>query len=282
MLTLDGAAGLKGWQWLFLLQAAPALVLSVIVYLYLPDRPEEAKFLTPEEKSWLVQRLQTERAALRGIGREHGSILRAIVDPKVIGLGIVCFCAVIDNYGLGFFLPLIVKSFGLNSMETGLVAAVPYIVGLIAIIVVGWLSDKSGERKYYIAVTFAIAGGFLALSTLFENPLLKMGSFTLAAIGMYGYISPFWSHMGDFLNGMQASAAAAAIAVVNSIANVAGFVGPFAIGYIKDVTQSYSGGLLAIAFASAVGICVLFALGNAPSRNGVLVQRGQKKTGIAY
>ena len=153
LLGLDGYMGMKGWQWLFILEAMPALVLSVVVFFYLTDRPSDATWLQPDERAWLVRRLEAEHA--QRTTRHNLSVGQALLNPKVLALSVVYFGAVATNYGLSFFLPQIVKAFGLTNVQTGLVSAIPYAVGLVSIV---WWGHRS-DRKRGTAVPRRVPAG---------------------------------------------------------------------------------------------------------------------------
>src|SRR5204863_4589351 len=221
LLGLDGGLGLKGWQWLFVLEAAPALVLSVVVFFYLTDRPADATWLEPDERAWLVARLEDERLQRETVRRY--SVREALLNPKVLALSLVYFGAVATNYGLSFFLPQIVKAFGVSNFQAGLVAALPYVVGLVSIVLWGRRSDRKMERRFHLAFPLFVASAGIAVSTLFDDPTLKMASLAVAGFGIFGALPVFWTFPAAFLSG---PAAAGGIALINSIGNLAGFTGP--------------------------------------------------------
>jgi D-galactonate transporter len=239
---LHGGLGLAGWQWLFIIEALPAIVLSIFVFFYLTDRPADATWLAPDERAWLAERLAAERRQ-RETAHEF-TVGQAMVNPHVIALSLVYFGAVATNYGLGFFLPQIVKGFGLSTFMTTIVSAVPYAVGTVAMVWFGLRSDRLAERRFHTAIPLFVAAAGIAASTVLDDPTLKMISFCVAGFGIFACLPVFWTLPTAFLSG---AAAAAGIAVINSIGNLAGFAGPFAMGWIKDHTGSYTGGLLLLA-----------------------------------
>jgi ACS family tartrate transporter-like MFS transporter len=249
LLELDGFLGMKGWQWLFILEAMPALILSVVVYFYLTDRPADATWLQADERRWLVARLQQERTKRETV--RHYSVTQALFNPKVLALSLVYFGAVATNYGLSFFLPQIVKAFGVSNLQVGLVTALPYVTGLIGIVWWGRHSDRRLERRFHLAFALFIASAGIAISTALDDPTLKMVALSIAGFGIFGCLPVFWTLPTAFLSG---AAAAGGIALINSIGNLAGFAGPFAMGRIKDLTGSYTLGLLSL---SAVGIMAM-------------------------
>ena len=255
ILGLDGASGLAGWQWLFILEAAPAIVLAVVVWFYLTDRPADAKWLEPEERAWLNSRLSAE---IKQKEEVHGlSVLQALFNPRILALALVYFGAVAANYGTGFWLPQIVKGFGLSNLQTGFVSAAPYVVGTIGMVWWGRRSDAKMERKGHAAVAFAIAAIGIAGSTMVDAPLLKVIALSFGAFGVFAVLPVFWTFPTAFLSG---AAAAAGIAAINSLGNLAGFFGPFIMGWLKDVTGNFSAGLLAIAACAAMGMVIVLIL----------------------
>jgi MFS family permease len=255
LLELHGWAGLAGWQWLFILEAAPALVLSVVTFYYLTDRPRDAKWLTYDERAWLDERLTAEEA--QRLRAEHVGVMAALVNPRVLALSLIYFGAVSTNYGVGFWLPQIVKSFGLSNALTGVVTAIPYIVGTLGMIWFGRHSDRKLERRGHLAVALAIAAGGIAISTVLENPVLKMTALSISAFGVFACTPVFWTLPTAFLSG---GGAAAGIAVINSIGNLSGFAGPYAMGWVKDHYNSYSGGLLLIAACGTMAMLITLSL----------------------
>ena len=255
LLGLDGFIGFRGWQWLFILEAVPALVLSVIVFFYLTDRPAEAAWLAPQERAWLVNRLDQERKQRELV--RHYSVTQALLNPTVLALSLVYFGAVATNYGLSFFLPQIVKSFGLSNFQTGLVAALPYVVGTLSIVLWGRRSDRKLERRFHLAFPLVVASAGIAISTAFDDPTMKMVALSVAGFGIFGCLPVFWTFPAAFLSG---AAAAGGIALINSIGNLAGFAGPFAMGRIKDITGSYTAGLLSLSAAGLIAMLIVLCL----------------------
>ncbi len=257
LLYLHGGLGLAGWQWLFIIEAVPAILLSIVVFFYLTDWPAHATWLSPEEREWLVERLALERRQRDSV-REY-TVTQALVTPRVIALSLVYFGAVATNYGLSFFLPQIVKTFGLNTFLTTLVSAAPYLVGVLAMVWWGRRSDRMVERRFHTALPLFLAAAGIAIATALNDPTLKMISFCLAGFGIFACLPVFWTLPTAFLSG---AAAAAGIAVINSIGNLAGFAGPFAMGWIRDQTGSYTGGLLLLAGLGILAMGIVLALGH--------------------
>ncbi len=255
LLGLDGWMGMHGWQWLFIIEALPALVLSVVVYFYLTDRPSDAMWLQADERAWLATRLQQERAQKEKV--RHYSVTEALLNAKVLALSLVYFGAVATNYGLSFFLPQIVKAFGVSNIQAGLITALPYIVGLISIVWWGRRSDRKMERRFHLAFPLFVASAGLAAAALIDDPVMKMAALSVAGFGIFGGLPVFWTFPSAFLSG---AAAAGGIALINSIGNLAGFAGPYAMGLMRDWTGNYTAGLLSLAGAGLTAMIIVLAL----------------------
>ncbi len=221
ILGVHGAGGLQGWQWLFIIEAVPAIILAAVVFFTLPDRPAEATFLAADERDWLVNRLAQEQQQREAA--QHFTVAQALVNPKVLALALVYFGAVALNYGLSFFLPQIVKAFGLSNAQTGFVTAIPYVVGTISMVWWGRRSDSRRERKGHCGFALAVAAVAIAASTAIADPTLKMVLLSVSGFGIFACLPVFWTLPTAFLSG---AAAAGGIAIINSIGNLAGFFGP--------------------------------------------------------
>ena len=255
LLGMDGVAGIAGWQWLFIIEAIPALLMSVAVLFYLTDRPAEATWLEPDERAWLAARLQLERTKRETV--RHYSVAQALLNPKVLALSLVYFGAVSTNYGLSFFLPQIVKAFGVSNLQAGFITALPYVVGVVSIVWWGRHSDRTLERRYHLAFPLFVASACIAISTMLDDPTMKMVALSIAGFGIFGCLPVFWTFPTAFLSG---AAAAGGIALINSIGNLAGFAGPYAMGRIKDLTGSYTGGLLSLAAAGLMAMIIVLVV----------------------
>ncbi|MGF6772389.1 ACS family tartrate transporter-like MFS transporter [Paraburkholderia sp. GAS199] len=255
LLSLDGRGGLAGWQWLYLIEAAPALLLAFAVLAYLTDRPSDATWLAADERNWLVARQAHEREHREAV--HSFSVKEALFNPRVLAVALIYFGANATNYGLSFFLPQIVKSFGLSNLQTGFVTSLPYIVGVISMVLWGRHSDRKLERKRHIAIALFVAAGGIAAAAGLDNPVLKMVALSIAGFGIFGCLPVIWTLPASFLSG---AAAAGGIAAVNSLGNLAGFFGPYAMGWIKDSTGGFGAGLLCLAGAGLVGVAAVLLL----------------------
>ena len=257
LLGLDGALGFKGWQWLFIAEAAPSLVLAVVTYFYLTDRPADAHWLEEEERDWLAERLEAEDKVRHNVS--PASALRSLYDPRVLAASLIYFGIVAALYGVGFWLPSIVKGFGVSIAETGWITAIPYAVGFVGMILWGMSSDSSMERIGHLSIALALAAIGIGASAALNDPLLKMVALTIGAFGVFASLPIFWTLPTAILSG---ATAAAGIAAINSISNLSGYFGPFAIGWIKDATGSFAWGLAAVAACAAAALAIALALGH--------------------
>lgn len=248
LLNLRGVGGLLGWQWLFLLEGIPAVLLGGVVLIYLPDSPEKAPWLSPDEKSWMRRRMQAEQDHKS----QHGklSMRDALVHPTVWLFCALYFTMVVGMYGIGLWLPQLIKNFqGLSDLQVGLLTAIPYLTAAVAMVLVAWNSDRTRERRFHLAISAFIGALGLALGARLHSPVLQLAALSVAAGGMWSTLGPFWSMPTAFLGG---TAAAGGLALINSVGNLGGFVGPFLVGYVKDITHSFSGGLLVLAASMIV------------------------------
>ena len=241
--------GLAGWQTMFVVEGVPAVLLGFVVLAWLPDRPATATWLTPDERAALEQlATRTTPAASR--------LMDGLASGRVWLLALVYFGLVIGLYGLGFWAPQIIRSLGTSSnTEVGLLSAVPYLVAGICMVFWGRHSDASGERRWHVFVPACIGAAGFAVSAMVTNPVISLAALTAGAIGIYGAMPVFWTLPTAMLGG---TAAAGGIALVNSLGNLGGYLGPFAIGWLKDATGGYAAGLLVLAVGMAsAGVLVL-------------------------
>ena len=263
LLGLDGVLGVAGWRWLFIAESVPSIVLSVAVWFWLTDRPDQAGWLDEAERRWLVSRLQDERRE-RELHRRF-TVAQALVDPKILLLSAVYFGLVAGNYGLTFFVPQIVKAFGFSNLQTGFVSAVPYAVGTIAMVAWAKRSDRVGERRMHTAGPLLVTAAALVAAAFAGSAAVTIAAISVAAAGIFAAFPVFWALPTAFLSG---AAAAGGIALINSIGNLSGFAGPYAMGWFKETTGSYTPGLLALAaLASAAAVLVLAAPAHGSKRD---------------
>ncbi|RQZ05289.1 MFS transporter [Burkholderia sp. Bp9031] len=245
----------SGWRWMLVLEGAPALVGGILCFLYLTDRPGDAKWLTPAERAWLLNELDNDRKA-RPRAQHLGS-LKTMTNPKVLYLSFIYFVYQCGSLGVGYWMPQIIKGFSskLSHTEIGLIATVPYVVATIAMVMWSRRSDRRSERRLHSAIPLAVAAAALLGAGLATNPYVSIAMISLSLAGLYAFKSPFWALPTLFLS---RSTAAVSIAVINSIGNLGGFVGPFMIGFVKGTGQSATPGLLFLAALLVVSFLMTF------------------------
>lgn len=244
LLALDGRLGLAGWQWVFLVEGLPAVILGVIAWRFLTDRPEQADWLPPPEREWLVDRMHRERA--ERAAQQTGSHLRAVLSRRVLLLSLIYFLNNIVTYGVFLWLPKILRDVsGFRGWRLALITALPFVAALVGMILIGRSSDRTGDRKWHVAACALTAAAGLCLAAFFQYsvPLIVL-SFTLSQVGQRAIFGVFWAIPPMFLGG---TAAAAGIAMINSIGNLGGFVGPTAVGWLRGNSGDYTSGLLLLA-----------------------------------
>lgn len=250
MATTHGWHGYSAWQWLFLLEAIPSIIAGIAVLFYLQDKVDDAKWLSPGEKEILKRNLEAE-----GGGKEVHSVFGAFRNKRVWVLSAGYFGFMMGLYGISFWLPSLIKNSGIQNVSTvALLTAIPYACATIAMIYTGRSADRQKERRWHAAVPAMLGGLGLVLSTLtFQNPTISLVFLSLATMGIMTGLCQFWCLPPAFLGG---AAAAAGIAMINSIGNLAGFISPYMIGWVKDVTSSTDIALYCIAaslvFAAAI------------------------------
>ena len=249
LLQMNGVLGLRGWQWMYLIEGLPAVVLGLVVLIYLTDSPAQARWLAAEEREWLSAHMEAEHASARD--KHHINLRQALVHPTVWKLALILFACQTASYGLTLWIPQIVKSWsGLSDLRVGLISALPYVAAALGMVLIGISSDRRKERFLHIAIPCAIgAVGFVA-SAYLTSPAAGLIALTIAAVGDYSIRGPFWALPGRFLSG---SAAATGIALINSMGALGGFVGPYLVGYLKSLTGSFESGLLCLALLLLLG-----------------------------
>jgi ACS family tartrate transporter-like MFS transporter len=249
--NIDGVLGLKGWQWVFILEALPAILIAFLVLAMLTDRPAVAPWLAADERTWLEERLAEERQKIDSVHRL--SLWEALGDPRVFALSMMYLTSVTANYGIVFFMPQIVKGMNLSNQMTGFVTAVPYIIGTVGLLAWGYSSDRFNERRWHLIVASLVAGAGLICAGLFGSSFWALAGMAAATTGIYGSRAAFWPMPSTFLTG---TAAAGAIALINATGNLGGYVGPFVVGWIKDTSRSFDAGLYFLA-ACAIACAVI-------------------------
>jgi len=265
LLSLDGALGLAGWQWLFIVEGLPAVVLGVVALFFLTDRPEQATWLPEAQRTWLSTEMANERAAR--VAQHQGSHLRALLNGRVLLICFIYFLNTLVTYGVFLWLPSILRdASGYRGWRLSLVTALPFAVALVGMVLIGRHSDRTGERKGHVAACAMLGAVGLVLAAAAQNHVgLIVVSFALSQLGQRSVQGVFWAIPPIFLGG---TAAAAGIALINSVGNLGGFVGPTAMGWLRTSTGSYSSGLLVLAAALVFEAILVMTLRLPKERRG--------------
>jgi ACS family tartrate transporter-like MFS transporter len=266
LLGLNGLFGLNGWQIMYIAEGVPTIVLGLVTFFVLTDKPTQAAWLTDQEKSWLVAKLAAERSAKEAV--KKFSFLEGLYNPKVLLLSLNYFGIVVASLGILFFVPQMIKSIGVtNNMTVGWLTMIPYFFGFLGLVGWGYVSDRMGERRWNLLGACVVSTVGLVITGLTVGSWWSIAGLCVATFGFYGSKGPFWSMPPMFMTG---TAAAAAIAWINSLGNLGGFFGPWYVGVIKDWTDSYSGGIYGLAFLCLLSaiVCALFLDIPDPQRRG--------------
>jgi sugar phosphate permease len=262
MTWCEGALSLHGWQWMFIAEGVPTILLGLVFLAVLTDRPAKARWLTPEQRQWLQAKLDQERAAMEG--GQPFKLSDVLRDGRVWSLAILFGCALVGIYGLLIWMPQIIKSMGhLTDIQIGLLSAVPPFLGVIGTIVVSWSSDRTGDRKRHLAAVYVLAGVALGASAFAPGAGLAYALLCIAGLGINSGNSLFWSLNASFMTG---AAAAASIAFVNTVAQFGGLIGPWMIGFVKGSTGSFALALLTISGFLLVAAVIALLLRTTPRR----------------
>ncbi|WP_322041910.1 MFS transporter [Paraburkholderia sp. J67] len=245
--AFNGRDGLASWQWLFLIEAIPSFVLGVITLFYLPNTIRAAKWLSNDERAVLEKNIEADQA-----GKGHASIASVFGNGRVWLMAAIYFCCMMGLYGISFYLPTLIKASGVkDALDVGLLTAIPYGCAVFSMLFVAKSADRTGERRWHFAIASLASALGLYFSTVFANNVpLAMLALSVGAAGMLATMPVFWAWPSAILAG---GSAAAAIGMINSIGNLAGFVSPSIIGWMKDVTHSTNGGMYCVAAAMALG-----------------------------
>ena len=247
--------GISGWRWLLMLEGIPALLCGIFTLFYLTDRPRDARWLAPGERAWITAELERESAEKKTHRGGHLNILQAFRQPLVLALALSYFLINTSGYGLNIWLPKMVQTFhGLTTFQVSLVAAIPPAFGIPAMLLWGWHSDRTNERKWHAAFAAIAAGVGLALSQAAPNPGLIMAGFSIAVMGVMSYYPPYWVLPTRLLSD---TTAAASFGFINLIANLGGFAGPYMVGFLTDRTGTYLAGVLLLVSTAILSGLVL-------------------------
>jgi len=267
LLGLHGA-GLAGWQWMFLTEGMPAIILGAVVYVTLADTPQEAHWLSAEEKARLLETLESERLAESLV--PQANYWKAAISPRIWFLSLVYFGVSTTMYGVTLWLPSVIRAFsGLSYFWTGVVAVIPFILTTAAMVLVGMRSDRTGERRWHTALSAFVAAAGLVVAGYTHSPVLVVAAISLGLAGAESMVGPFWALATSMMTGLSAGAG---IAVINSLGNLGGYFGPDIIGFFRSGNGGFRGGLLAIGATVALSGLTALIVGR---------QRGDQKANPA-
>jgi MFS transporter, ACS family, tartrate transporter len=269
LMELPRMAGLSNWQWLFILEALPAVILGFVVMKFLADRPEDAAWLEPAEREWLIAKLREERAPAPPRSGNLASAWAVLRDPRVLGLAFIYSGSSAGLYAVGLWSPLIIKQFGFSPLAVGWINAIPSIVAAVGMIAWGRSSDRMMERSWHVAIPCLLACAGLVWAGMAQAAIPAVAALAIVSFGSNAPKPPLWAVPSMFLSG---AGAAAGIAWINSLGNIGGFIGPILIGWMKGRWGSYAGGLDAIGVMLALSAFLMLGM----SRH--LQHRGSKAT----
>jgi ACS family tartrate transporter-like MFS transporter len=257
LLSMHGVLGIKGWQWLFLIEGLPAIVLGLVVILYLPDRPEDARWIPFDERHALSDALASERELHTPAARN--SLTAGLSDARVWLMATIYFGLVMGIYGVNMWLPQIVR--GLNpsgDFAIGVITAIPSFAAALCMVRVGLASDRSGERRRYLVLSLMAGAAGLLISAITHNGFVELAAISVSFAGTSSALGPFWAIPNEFLGG---AAAAGGIALINSLGNLGGFAGPTVMGHLKQATGSFAAGLALLALGLAIAAFLALLVG---------------------
>ncbi|APT51308.1 hypothetical protein BSA171_01945 [Bacillus safensis] len=248
-----------GWRWMFIIEGAPAVILGFVTYFYLTDRPEQAKWLTAEEKNWLISELRKDEELREKKGKQTTSHKTALTDPKLWYLALIYFVYTAGTLGVGYWMPQIIKGLSsyLSNTQIGFIATIPYIIASIVMNYWSRRSDRTGERRMHTALPLLVAGLTLLSVGMVSNPFIAMIFITISLAAMYCFKGPFWSLPTMILS---PATVAVGIAVINSIGSLGGFVGPYAVGWLKDATGKMQAGLIFLSIILIIAFILVLAM----------------------
>jgi MFS transporter, ACS family, tartrate transporter len=261
LLATDGWLGLRGWQWMFIIEAVPAVLLGVACLVVLTDRPADAAWLGDEERGWLLTRLQSEARRSGRVGQL--TLNQVLWNRHVLALSVVLAGSTAVSSGLQLWQPQIIKAYGLTNMQTGLLNAIPFALASVVMIWWGQRSDKTGERIWHAALPLVLTAASLASALLFDSLFAIIVILSLAVIGIYACKGPTWAVSTEWLS---AGTAAAGLAQINAISNLAGFGTTYIMGFIRDVTGSFSMALVPLVVLAGAAALTILVMGRANAR----------------
>jgi MFS transporter, ACS family, tartrate transporter len=263
LMELPPIAGLSNWQWLFILEAVPAIVLGLVVLRVLTDSPDKATWLDAAERGWLIDTLREESRSRQSHAGHTDGVWLALRDSRVLVMALIYFGTSAGLYTLGLWAPLIIRQFGFSPIATGALNAIPSIVAIVAMVLWARHSDRTGERKWHVVIPCVAAAAGLAFAGIAQTAFGVVLALVVVNVGISAAKAPLWAMPSTFLSG---AGAAAGIAMINSIGNLGGFVGPFAIGWLKSVTGGYAAGLYVVALSLGVSAVLTLLMGTGHQR----------------
>src|ERR1051326_1019077 len=267
ILGMDGIWGLHGWQWMFILEGVPATALGFLTLKLLPDRPANASWLTDAEKAVVIARLKKDER-----GSDHRTLWPALLDLRVIGLGLVLLGNQIGLYGVQLWLPQIVRDMGFSNFATGFVVALCFIASMIVMIWWARHSDAKGERVWHVASSLLLAGAALFVAAATHSNALVLFALAIALIGTLAYNGPFFALPSTFLAG---TAAAGGVGFVNTIGSLGRFIGPWGVGVLRESSGGYSSAMAAMAVAMTISGLIVVAMGRKISPHKVAAEAAE-------
>jgi MFS transporter, ACS family, tartrate transporter len=270
LLNLQGRLGLAGWQWLFLLEGLPAILLSIIFLIYLPSNPAEANWLTSDERTWILNQLKSENSTV--MSDPSGGLGRALLDTRVWQVGLFFLCVLGCSYAQTFSAPTIIQNItALSTTSVGFVVAIMGLLSAVAMVLNGLHSDRTGERYLHVVVPCLLMAAGYVVCGFSVAPLVAIPAFAIGVIGQFALQGPIWSIASGFLKGKSA---AAGIAAMNTIGIVGGFLGPYWMGRARDLTSDYQHGLLTLAIPSLAAAALMIFMRNSTQRSQLSLGRG--------
>jgi MFS family permease len=267
LLNMNGILGIKGWQWLYLIEGLPAILIGVWIYFFFADKPSDAHWLSAEQRAWLEGEIEREKSAQAKTSDTPA--LHMLFDSRVLLLALIFFLTIVPSYGIVLWLPQIVKSFGLSFVETGFVSTLPFIFACIGTIVFAKTSDWMGERVWHSAIMAFLGFAGLALGSLLSSPVMQLVAVCASALGIWGIKGPWLAMISETFASTQA---AAGIALVSTLGQLGGFAAPYMVGVIIDSTGNYRVGLMALAVQSLAGGIILLVWAKGAGRRYIRVQ----------
>ncbi|ENU99591.1 MULTISPECIES: MFS transporter [Acinetobacter] len=254
LLGMDGIANMHGWQWLFVMVGLPAVLLSLPTLLYLPDNISAVKWLSNEQKNWLKNELVKDEAEYDQT--RHGNPLHALKDKRVLTLALYYLPVTLSIYGLNLWLPTIIKQFsGGSDLQVGFLSSIPYVFGIIGLLIIPRSTDKLNDRYGHLSFLYALGACGMFFSAWLTSPVMQLIALSVVAFALFSTTAVFWTLPGRFLTG---ASAAAGIALINSVGNLGGYIGPFGIGLLKQYTGNMASGLYFLTIVMIFGLILTY------------------------